>query len=141
MDKHVPIVDFAINNSIHSSTVKTPFYVNGLRHLRTPVSFVRIPSLSGRGHLSTLGENAEEHDFSPMLWWKLALVTLPVPQWSRHKLSVIQCNNDAYLLVVSLDAKSVIEAKRFVGKRLATTHNVCEAMTSAQDNRKNMQTK
>ena len=30
------MVEFAINNSVHASTTHTPFYVNGLRHPRSP---------------------------------------------------------------------------------------------------------
>uniref|UniRef100_A0AAV1VLH7 Reverse transcriptase n=1 Tax=Peronospora matthiolae TaxID=2874970 RepID=A0AAV1VLH7_9STRA len=32
----LPMVEFAINNSVHASTTHTPFYVNGLRHPRVP---------------------------------------------------------------------------------------------------------
>ena len=53
--KQLPFVEFAINNSVHASTGETPFYINGLRHPRTPVSFVRSPSLSGGGPLTMLG--------------------------------------------------------------------------------------
>ena len=31
----LPMVEFAINNSVHASTTHTPFYVNGLRHPRS----------------------------------------------------------------------------------------------------------
>ncbi|GMF39872.1 unnamed protein product [Phytophthora fragariaefolia] len=31
-------MEFALNNAVHSSTGFTPFYVNGLRHPRTPLS-------------------------------------------------------------------------------------------------------
>jgi hypothetical protein len=31
-------VEFALNNAVHASTGFTPFYVNGLRHPRTPLS-------------------------------------------------------------------------------------------------------
>ena len=48
----LPFVEFAINNSVHTTTGETPFYVNGLRHPRTPVSFVRGSNLSGGGHLA-----------------------------------------------------------------------------------------
>ena len=58
--KHFSFVDFAINNSFHSITGETPFYVNGLRHPRSPVSFVRSPSLSGGGPLTSLEANAQE---------------------------------------------------------------------------------
>ena len=33
----LPMMEFAINNSVHASTGMTPFYVNGLRHPRLPV--------------------------------------------------------------------------------------------------------
>ena len=46
--KHSPFVEFAIYNSVHASTGETPFYVNGLRHPWTPVSFVRSPSLASK---------------------------------------------------------------------------------------------
>ena len=32
----LPMVEFAINNSVHASTMHTPFFVNGLRHPRIP---------------------------------------------------------------------------------------------------------
>ena len=32
----LPMVEFAINNSVHASTTPTPFFVNCLRHPRTP---------------------------------------------------------------------------------------------------------
>uniref|UniRef100_A0AAV1V9F7 Integrase catalytic domain-containing protein n=1 Tax=Peronospora matthiolae TaxID=2874970 RepID=A0AAV1V9F7_9STRA len=32
----LPMVEFAINNSVHASTTHTPFYVNGLRNPRVP---------------------------------------------------------------------------------------------------------
>ena len=81
--KRLPFVEFAINISVHASTGETPFYVNGLRHPRTPVWFVRslsggVPSLRSEQMLKSVM-------VSPMLWQKLALVTLSVPQWSRHK--------------------------------------------------------
>ena len=53
--KQLPLVEFAINNSVHASTGETPFYLNGLRHPRTPVSFVRGSSFSGGGPLTSLG--------------------------------------------------------------------------------------
>ncbi|KAE9081925.1 hypothetical protein PF006_g27019 [Phytophthora fragariae] len=34
----LPQVEFALNNAVHSSTGFTPFYVNGLRHPRTPLT-------------------------------------------------------------------------------------------------------
>ena len=53
--KQLPFVEFALNNSVHASTGETPFYINGLRHPRTPVVFVRSPSLSEGGPLTKLG--------------------------------------------------------------------------------------
>ncbi|KAE8898097.1 hypothetical protein PF003_g17866 [Phytophthora fragariae] len=42
----LPKVEFALNNAVHSSTGFTPFYVNGLRHPRTPLT---LPPASGLG--------------------------------------------------------------------------------------------
>ncbi|KAE8996085.1 hypothetical protein PR002_g19431 [Phytophthora rubi] len=44
----LPQVDFALNNAAHSSTGFTPFYVNGLRHPRTPLTLPPASDL-GRG--------------------------------------------------------------------------------------------
>ena len=57
--KHLPFVAFAINNSVHAGTSDTPFYVNGIRYFRTPVSLCAARVLVGGG-LTTLGANAEE---------------------------------------------------------------------------------
>ena len=35
-NEFVPVVEFAINKSVHASTTHTPFLVNGLRHPRLP---------------------------------------------------------------------------------------------------------
>uniref|UniRef100_H3GQN4 Integrase catalytic domain-containing protein n=1 Tax=Phytophthora ramorum TaxID=164328 RepID=H3GQN4_PHYRM len=43
----LPQVEFALNNAVHSSTGFTPFYVNGLRHPRTPLSLPPASSLGG----------------------------------------------------------------------------------------------
>ena len=65
--KQLPFVEFALNNSVQVSTGETPFYTNGLHHPRTPVSFVRSPSLSGGGPLTMLGANVKEgHSFVNM---------------------------------------------------------------------------
>ncbi|GMF47183.1 unnamed protein product [Phytophthora fragariaefolia] len=42
----LPQVEFALNNAVHSSTEFTPFYVNGLRHPRTPLT---LPLASNLG--------------------------------------------------------------------------------------------
>ncbi|GMF60055.1 unnamed protein product [Phytophthora fragariaefolia] len=43
----LPQVEFALNNAVHSSTGFTPFYVNGLRHPRTPLTLPPASNLSG----------------------------------------------------------------------------------------------
>uniref|UniRef100_H3H7C4 Integrase catalytic domain-containing protein n=1 Tax=Phytophthora ramorum TaxID=164328 RepID=H3H7C4_PHYRM len=43
----LPQVEFALNNAVHSSTGFTPFYVNGLRHPRTPLSLPPASRLGG----------------------------------------------------------------------------------------------
>ncbi|GMF56544.1 unnamed protein product [Phytophthora fragariaefolia] len=44
----LPQVVFALNNAVHSSTGFTPFYVNGLRHPRTPLTLPSASNLGGR---------------------------------------------------------------------------------------------
>ena len=102
--KHLTLFEFAINNSVHSSTGETPFYVNGLRHPRMPVSFVCIPSLSGGG-LTTRGADAEDHIGSDNVMAEtrssdpssVAVVTTQesVKSESRHTVSLLQNNDDA----------------------------------------------
>ncbi|CAI5712974.1 unnamed protein product [Peronospora farinosa] len=41
----LPVVEFALNNSVHASTGYTPFYVNGLTHPHVPLTI--LPSGSG----------------------------------------------------------------------------------------------
>ncbi|CAI5702336.1 unnamed protein product [Peronospora effusa] len=82
--KQLPFVEFAINNSVHASTGETPFYINGLRHPRTPVSFVRSPSLSGGGPLTSLGANAKEGQGCSSDTANLAVVTTPIGVTRRH---------------------------------------------------------
>ncbi|KAE8984240.1 hypothetical protein PR001_g23234 [Phytophthora rubi] len=43
----LPQVEFALNNAVHSSTGFTPFYVNGLRHPRTPLTLPPASNLDG----------------------------------------------------------------------------------------------
>uniref|UniRef100_A0AAV1T2C2 Integrase catalytic domain-containing protein n=1 Tax=Peronospora matthiolae TaxID=2874970 RepID=A0AAV1T2C2_9STRA len=45
----LPMVEFAINNSVHASTTHTPFYVNGLRHPRVPTLLECNSGLRGGG--------------------------------------------------------------------------------------------
>ena len=37
----LPVVEFALNNSVHASTGDIPFYVNGLMHPRVPLTLPR----------------------------------------------------------------------------------------------------
>ena len=48
----LPMVEFAINNSVHASTTHTPFFVNGLRHPRLPTQLEGSSSLRGGGGLA-----------------------------------------------------------------------------------------
>ena len=148
--KQLPFVEFAINNSVHASTGETPFYINGLRHPRTPVSFVRSPSLSGGGPLTSLGANAKEGQGCPSDTANLAVVTTPigVTKEARQEMPVLLDDDTIVLSTAStherplggvigeLDAKSVSEAQRFVDERLAITRKVRDAMASAQDKQK-----
>ncbi|KAE9027023.1 hypothetical protein PR001_g12056, partial [Phytophthora rubi] len=43
----LPLVEFALNNAVHSSTGFAPFYVNGLRHPRTPLTLPPASNLGG----------------------------------------------------------------------------------------------
>ncbi|KAE8968060.1 hypothetical protein PR001_g27905 [Phytophthora rubi] len=43
----LPQVEFALNNAVYSSTGFTPFYVNGLRHPRTPLTLPPASNLGG----------------------------------------------------------------------------------------------
>uniref|UniRef100_A0AAV1U253 Integrase catalytic domain-containing protein n=1 Tax=Peronospora matthiolae TaxID=2874970 RepID=A0AAV1U253_9STRA len=45
----LPMVEFAINNSVHASTTHTLFYVNGLRHPRVPTLLECNSGLRGGG--------------------------------------------------------------------------------------------
>ncbi|CAI5731704.1 unnamed protein product [Peronospora farinosa] len=57
----LPVVEFALNNSVHASTGCTPIYVNGLTHPRVPLMLP--PSGSGLGG----GEVADRlADLSPV---------------------------------------------------------------------------
>ena len=141
-------MEFAINNSVHASTGETPFYVNGLRHPRSPVSFVHSPSLSGGGLLTSLEANAQEGnslanilaETNPDDPAKVAVVSVE----SRQDVPVLQDDNAMSLLAAKtherppggvigeLDAKSASEARRFVDERLAIT---CKSVTPWQAHR------
>ena len=103
--KGLPFMEFAIKNNVHASTGEIIYYLNGLCHPRTPVSFVRIPSLSGVGPLTTLGANAEERNgFANVMAENRSsdpvsavVVTTQdiVKLGSRHTFFVLQSNDDA----------------------------------------------
>ena len=147
--KQLPFVELAINNSVQTSTGETPFYINGLRHPRTPVSFVRSPSLNGGGPLTSLGANAKEGQSCPSDPASLAVVTTPMGVNEEPRQEMPALNDNAMSLsatsihdrplggvIEELDAKSVSEAQRFVDERLAITRKVRDAMASAQDKQK-----
>ena len=100
----MPFVEFAINNSFCASAGGTTFCINGLRHPRTPVSFLRSLSLSGREPLTMLGSNAEDrYRFANVIGKNClsdpasaAVVTAQesVEPESRHTLSMLQSNDD-----------------------------------------------
>ena len=152
----LPFVEFAINNSVHSSTGVTPFFLNGLRHPRTPVSFVHTldvdagaSTLSGGGHLAPL---------------HAAQSALNMVAWDRHHAAA----SDGVLLAVETRArtraadtgtavdrlseqrrppeteglnekekqKADAEAQRFLDERLAIIRRVRDAMASAQEKQK-----
>ena len=48
----LPVVEFALNNSVHTSTGYTPFYVNGLTHPRVPLTLPRGGSGLGGGEVA-----------------------------------------------------------------------------------------
>ena len=150
----MPFVEFPINNSVHASTGETPFYINGLRHPRTPVSFVRIPCLNGGGPLTSLGANDKKGQGCPSDTATLAVFTSPigVTKEARQEMSVLLDDDTIVLSTAStherpfegfigkLDSKSVSKAQRFVDERLAITRKVRDAMASAQDKQKQMKT-
>jgi hypothetical protein len=53
----LPMVEFAINNSVHASTSHTPFYVNGLRHPRLPPLLESDSSLREGGTRSSTSQD------------------------------------------------------------------------------------
>ncbi|CAI5716747.1 unnamed protein product [Peronospora effusa] len=119
--KQLPFVEFSFNKSVHASTGETPFYINGLRHPRTPVSFVRSPRLSGGGPLTSLGANAKEGHNCTSVTASSAVVTTPISvnEEARQEMPVILDDDTIVLSTAStherplggvigeLDAKSM----------------------------------
>ena len=150
----MPFVEFALNNSVHASTGETPFYINGLRQPRTLVSFVRSPSLSGEGPLTTLGATTKEGQSCPSDPASLAAATIPIgfSAMSRQVMPVLLDGNAISLSTASthdrplggvigeLDAKSVSEAQRFVDERLAITRKSVTRWQAHRTSKKNMRT-
>ena len=80
----LPVVEFALNNSVHASTGYTPFYVNGLTHPRVPLTLP--PSGSGL----CKGETADRlADVSP------ATVNKQVIAFLATRLNVLRHVRDA----------------------------------------------
>ena len=48
----IPVVEFSLNNTGHASTGYTPFYVNGLTHLRVPLTLPLCGSGLGGGEVA-----------------------------------------------------------------------------------------
>ena len=55
----LPVVEFALNNSVHACTSYTPFYVNGLTHPRVPLTL-------SQGSVGLGGEKGADR---PALLW------------------------------------------------------------------------
>uniref|UniRef100_A0AAV1VK25 Integrase catalytic domain-containing protein n=1 Tax=Peronospora matthiolae TaxID=2874970 RepID=A0AAV1VK25_9STRA len=61
----LPMVEFAINNSVHASTTHTPFYVNGLRRPRVPTLLECNSGLRGgetRASKNRIGSRSSRSD-------------------------------------------------------------------------------
>ena len=54
----LPFVEFAMNNCVHASTGMTPFYVNSLRHPRTPAHLIGLNVESTANVLGLSGESS-----------------------------------------------------------------------------------
>jgi RNase H-like domain found in reverse transcriptase/Reverse transcriptase (RNA-dependent DNA polymerase)/Integrase zinc binding domain/Retroviral aspartyl protease/DNA N-6-adenine-methyltransferase (Dam) len=52
--KWLPMVEFAYNNSLHSSINQTPFYANYGYHPATPGNFIHIPGNPASSHLESI---------------------------------------------------------------------------------------
>ena len=66
---HLPMAEFAINNSVHVSTGHTPFYLNSLRHPRVPaiLSGVNTYSSGGGTHANAVSSDVSHIDHSLIL--------------------------------------------------------------------------
>ena len=88
----IPVVEFALNNAAHASTGYTPFYVNGLTHLRVPLTLpLRGSGPGGGGVVDRLA------DISP------DTVQQQVSEFLATRLNVLRHVRDA--LVDSQDKK------------------------------------
>ena len=142
----LPFVEFAINNSVHASTGETPFFLNGLRHPRTPVSFVSASAsnLSGGGHLAMLDASEEallEADAASDMPKSctsdvsLNIVTRSLAQRNPdHDEHVTEVGDTKS--VSAKDTKAVAEAQSFIDARAAVIRKVRDAMAKAQEKQK-----
>ena len=64
--EHLPMAEFAINNSVHASTGMTPFFVNGLRHPRLPTLLGGSSPLSGGGTQRQSVSASTSNRFAPL---------------------------------------------------------------------------
>ena len=133
----LPFVEFAINNSVHASTGETPFFLNGLRHPRTPVSFVSASAsnLSGGGHLAMLdaSENAllDAEVLNVVTRGMAQQVAIESPDHDDHVTAMGDTTS-----VSAKDKKSVAEAQNFIDARAAVIRKVRDAMARAQEKQK-----
>ena len=110
--KQLHFVEFAINNSVHASTGKTPFYIIGLRHM----------TMTRGGIISTTESCPSDPD-------SLAVANTATP-YDRPLGGIIS----------EFDAKSVSEAQRFLDERLAITRKVRDAIPAHRTSKNNMRT-
>jgi hypothetical protein len=152
----LPFVEFAINNSVHSSTGVTPFFLNGLRHPRTPVSFIRTldvdagaSTLSGGGHLASLHAAQSALNMTALERQHAAAsdgVLLAVETRARTRAADTESAVDSpsetrrppetESLSEKEKQKADAEAQRFLDERLAIIRRVRDAMASAQEKQK-----
>ena len=60
----LPLVEFAINSAVHSSTGFTPFYMNNMRHPKLPIALggVSNPLSKGENHGDIISDDCNEVD-------------------------------------------------------------------------------
>ena len=117
----LPMVEFAINNSVHSSHGYTPFYVNGLRHPRVPSSLLGVNVPLGRGRSSIARDHSDQDLDDPK---ELAV--------SETALS----ETDEALGRKPVSPKQLKEVNDFVALRASVIQHVRHKMAEAQERQK-----